>query len=289
MTKKVSSLDLSAACSAAGQGVVNEDFFGWTEKAVWVLDGATGVSDEKLPYPSDAYWFVRTFSRFLDLELLTTPEASTLDVLNRAVSSMRRKYLEGSISAEQGLTLAPSAAFVMVRIFENSLEISSLGDCKALFSDDAGNTRVFYDDSLEPFENRTLIALREIRKYNPNLSHAEIIPKLRPFMKENRLKMNQPDGYRILSLNDISAEDLNTQHICLSSGEYISLMSDGFLRYTELFQIGDYNNLFDRVRKESPSGIIDDIRAAEDADPECRKRLRVKKSDDATCVVIRLN
>ncbi|NOX83557.1 MAG: protein phosphatase 2C domain-containing protein [Alphaproteobacteria bacterium] len=280
--------DLSAGCSLAGDGVVNEDFFGWTQKAAWVLDGATGVSDEKLPYPSDAYWFVRTFSRFLDFELLTTPEAPTLDIMNRAIASTRNKYLEGSANSDRSSTLAPSAAFVMVRMLGGAIEIASLGDCKALFTDETGDTRIFYDDSLEPFENRTQIALREIRKYNPDLSHAELVSKLTPFMKENRQKMNQPDGYRILSLTEINVDDLNIQRAPLNAGDSLALMSDGFLRYTETFELGNYTDLFERVQKNPLLYVADDVRGAENADPECRKYIRVKKSDDATCVVVKL-
>jgi hypothetical protein len=47
-------------------GKVNEDIAGSTKTAAWVMDGATGLGDEKLlPGESDAAWLVQRVDAFL--------------------------------------------------------------------------------------------------------------------------------------------------------------------------------------------------------------------------------
>jgi len=277
-------LSLKAACSSRGDGAVNEDFFGWTNSAAWVLDGATGVSDNKLPYPSDAYWFVRTFSRFLDQELLMTPQASTIDALSTAISKTRSQYGE-----HKEIETAPSAAFIMVRLLEDCIEVCSLGDCKALFLNDAGKLEYFYDASLEPFENKTLSALKEFRSQQPEAPQQDIIQQLKPVIRENRRFMNQPDGYSILSLHEIDANAFKIRHIPYRQNLKIAMMSDGFLRYAETLGQGSYLDLYNRAMNRPLDRILQKIRQLEHDDPECKKFVRVKRSDDATAIVVEVN
>ena len=50
-----------------GGAGANEDALGHSRSAAWVLDGATGLSDERLlPGPSDAAWLAGVYSRLLD-------------------------------------------------------------------------------------------------------------------------------------------------------------------------------------------------------------------------------
>ncbi len=281
--------DVHSACSFEGDGRVNEDFFGWTDSAAWVLDGATGVSRETLPYPSDAYWFVRTFSEHLHRNLVETPSASTLHLLNSAVATTRRKFehLTGLDAASaDGL---PSAAFVLIRVLGQTLEITSLGDCKALFRDDRGVVRVFYDPSLEPFENRTLQALESLRQRSPDSLQHDLIQELKPTIRENRKSMNQPGGYRVLSLNSIDESSIETASVTIQDGEIIALTSDGFLRYTEVFKQDSSENLFRQLTDGQPATIVKAVRRLESGDADCKQYIRVKKSDDATCLVVRVS
>jgi len=277
-------LYLKAACSARGGGVVNEDFFGWANDAAWVIDGATGVSENKLPYPSDAYWFVRTFSRFLDQGLLTTPQATTFDILNAAISQTRSQY-----GNNNEIETAPSAAFIMVRLLEENIEVCSLGDCKALFLSDLGKLEYFYDASLEPFENKTLDALKKFRSEQPEVLQQEIIQQLKPVIRENRRFMNQPNGYSILSLNEIDANALKVRYIPYRQNLKIAMMTDGFLRYTETLGQGSYLDLYNRAMNTPLDLILKEIRQLEQSDPECKKFVRVKRSDDATAIVVEVN
>ncbi len=279
--------DIHSASSYEGDGRTNEDFLGWTETAAWVLDGATGVSRETLPYSSDAHWFVRTFSESLHRNLIMNPSAAAVDVLNQSIATTRERYEEitgSDTSTAQGL---PSAAFVMIRILDKGLEITSLGDCKALFQDDEGVVQTFYDPSLEPFENRTLSALQSLRRQCPDSMQHELIDKLKPTIRENRKLMNKPGGYRVLSLANIDEESFETKTISLQADSLIVLASDGFLRYVEVFEQCDYEVLYRKLWDDHPGSIVKSIRELESEDPDCSTYLRVKKSDDATCLVVK--
>ena len=280
--------DVHGACSFEGDGRVNEDFFGWTETAAWVLDGATGVARETLPYPSDAYWFVRTFSEHLHRNLVETPSASTLQLLNSVVDTTRDKFERLTGLDTTRSDRLPSAAFVLIRVLNETLEITSLGDCKALFRDRLGAVRVFYDPSLEPFENRTLQALESLRQRSPDSEQHDLIRELKPTIRENRKSMNQPGGYRVLSLNRVDESSIETASVDIGDGEIVALASDGFLRYTEVFGQDSNESLYRQLSNDQPAAIVDSIRQLENGDADCRQYIRVKKSDDATCLVVRV-
>lgn len=282
-------LDVHGACSIEGDGCVNEDFFGWTDRAAWVLDGATGVSAETLPYPSDAYWLVRTFSENLHRNLVVYPNSSTLDLINRAIGVTRDTFNEIARQKDSIQERLPSAAFVMVRILGDVLEITSVGDCKAIFRGVDGVVRTFYDPSLEPFEDRTLSALRSLRARNPESEQGDLVKELKLTIQENRKSMNQPGGYRVLSLNDVDKDSLEATVLPCEEDLIIALASDGFLRYTEVFGQSNVEEMYELVCGGQVAMVAAKVRDLESCDANCQQYIRVKKSDDATCVTVKLS
>lgn len=286
MTFEKNDISVLDACSSPGDGTLNEDLFGWSSSAAWLLDGATGIAQNNVFGASDAYWFVRTFNGHLERELLNNFSLPTIDILNRAILVTKDEYLKGCGKDLFCSEDAPSAAFVMVRRFENELEVSSLGDCLALYGNSHGYEGHFYDQSVELFEKRILNAIKARRAEKPNENLQDIISAVKPIIRENRSFMNKPDGYSILSLSEIGEQDLKIRHVPLDQGNLIALMSDGFSRYSDVFNVGSYEHLYKRIINEPLAELMDEIRSIEHDDPGCQKHIRVKKSDDATCLLV---
>lgn len=282
-------LDILGACSCAGDGIANEDFFGWTETAAWILDGATGIFHETLPYPSDAYWFTRAFDNYLHQFLLSQPELDTTTLISRALESTKRDFEHFTGDKSIPDHKQPSAAFAMLRIIGCEVELTSVGDCKAVFLDNEGVVSTFFDPSLTPFENRTLSALRKLRANFPTLPQSQLISKLKSVIGENRKSMNKPGGYRVLSTARMDKKLIRAHRMRVTDiNPIVALTTDGFLRHVEVFGLSDVASLLTRLSQGKINSIVDEVRAEEHADPECIKFIRVKKSDDATCLVVKL-
>ena len=65
-------------------------------------------------------------------------------------------------------------------------------------------------------------------------------------------------------------------------------LSDGASRWSEVFRLGDWDQLHALVAREGPRALLDEVRAAERADPETRRYPRGKRHDDASVVFAQL-
>ena len=69
--------------SLQGTDHANEDVVGQEGGAVWVLDGATGLSPAVTPFESDAAWYVNA---------LKAPLNVTKSILCKAIVAIRRAF-----------------------------------------------------------------------------------------------------------------------------------------------------------------------------------------------------
>ena len=64
----------------------------------------------------------------------------------------------------------------------------------------------------------------------------------------------------------------------------IALLSDGAARITDLYHVLTWPRVIDVIRDHGPAALISQVRAAEDADPDCERWPRGKPRDDATII-----
>lgn len=64
----------------------------------------------------------------------------------------------------------------------------------------------------------------------------------------------------------------------------VALLSDGATRITDLYRVLAWPSVVDVIRDHGPAALISQVRAAEDADPDCQRWPRDKPRDDATVV-----
>jgi hypothetical protein len=123
--------DLIDSVSEAGTSV-NEDRTAAATGAAWILDGATGVSPQRLfPGPSDPAWFAATADVLL--ARLTRENANGTALLRQLVLELHEACTAAALAplAETEIEL-PSASLAVAQLGGSDIDLLMLGDCKLL-------------------------------------------------------------------------------------------------------------------------------------------------------------
>lgn len=278
-------LQVLAARSDWGDGVCNEDLVGWLTDAVWILDGATGLGPPLLPHTSDAAWFVAAIDAALHGALSVAPDQPTPSVLREAVLQVRARFGQERLRAGSAAYESPSAAFAMVRRLAHGFELSTLGDCRIIYAPDDGHATTYGASRVSAFEAKTLAELAAILASNPELAFAQAKQLILPRLKQNRSRMNSSDGYWILGMDFAAIEHVQIR-VLTSARLDCALATDGFTRLYDLFGLCTASDLLAAENSAAVDSLLSRLRAAETADPECRRYVRTKRSDDASFVRI---
>jgi hypothetical protein len=265
---------------------INEDGFGLSGRCAWIMDGATGVLDERLtPGPSDAAWLVKTMCR--RLESLVTAARATDEAFAALEADLQAAFRDvtAHVPAVQD-DHAPSACLGFIRLSETPddrrvfVEGAFLGDVVALVPSQDGIVR-WTDERAKPFERRTLAALGAGGHEPGSIPQA-----VRRQILENRSKLNHPDGYWVVNPRRAWAGRELRFRTVARPDEPIVLATDGFMRLVDVF--GRYSDaaLHARLAAGEGEGLMDELRDLERADPMARAHVRVKTHDDATVLVI---
>src|SRR5580704_5287723 len=107
----------------------NNDIWGTSATAAWIMDGATGLSDERMfPHaPSDAAWFAAAIDSRLREADWSRPAR---DCLRDAVKAIETRFREEALNAPSDMSLWPSGAITIVSVREATVQLVNLGDCK---------------------------------------------------------------------------------------------------------------------------------------------------------------
>ena len=269
---------------------VNEDAYGWAENCAWVLDGSTGLNGKRLVSGedgSDAQWYSRAFSRFLEENLPGSSEPLP-ELFSRGVKTVWAEFcrLAGAPVRREDV---PCTVGCAARIYEGYLEYITVGDCCLLVRDKDGRVEEYLDDTLCGLDQNTLRLGMEIAKQEniPLLSCRE---KMLPELRRVRMTMNTPEGYISLADDDRSVLFAKTGKIPLSEIRDICMVSDGFSEYYGMFRLVQSKEEFmELVEKQEPEALFQQLLSAQKADPEGAHYPRMKLSDDATVLYGKLS
>ena len=92
------------------------------------------------------------------------------------------------------------------------------------------------------------------------------------------------DRHRAASTNPDAARRASTTVLAPDGLRGIALLSDGAARITEVYHLISWPALVTVIRDEGPAGLIRQVRAAEDSDPDGTRWPRSKARDDATAL-----
>jgi hypothetical protein len=247
-------------------GKINEDGFLLMPHFLAVLDGATSLS----PMTLDGAWF--TDKLIGELAHLTCP--SLPERVNAAMEKVRQAFWKES--PRETPASFPSAAAIFVLESGPDLEVLAIGDCTGFFALKNGVIVRVRDDTVKRMDQEVLRRCEELR-LQTGKSVAQLVrsAEIRALLLQNRAKMNQPKGYRILSFDMRPCSEDDVLRIPARQIRRLALCTDGF--DAEQAHLLDNDISLEQLHKR--------IRRDEADDPEFQNRPRFKSGDDATAVV----
>lgn len=269
---------------------LNEDLVGWSDDAVWVLDGATGLrAVSLLETASDARWFVQRFDKALRSQLRRTSTSSSSDsreLLRTAIAKVSVAFARQATRQPIAKYEVPSASMSFLRVRGRSMECALLGDCRLLYAASDGTFfNLFGSAALEELDRRAIGVLRRMKRV-PLLAESLWSLFGTRLLRSNRARMNDADGYWTLSLDTAAADHMEYRTITTAEGDQALLVSDGFYRLVDTFQVFSDRTLVRAAAEVGLDILYDQLRTLEAADVECRQYPRFKPSDDASAVLI---
>ncbi|MGW6203156.1 protein phosphatase 2C domain-containing protein [Streptomyces sp. NPDC055089] len=160
----------------------------------------------------------------------------------------------------------PQATVVMVRWDEAEIEHLVLSDSVLLFESPGGTVRAVLDDRLDRLPPGSLA------------SEAVADAQVR----------NKEGGFFTAAADPAVADRAVTGRTPRAGVRAVAAMTDGASRWTEMFGEGDWADCLGVLHKEGPQGLIDRVRALEEADTDRTHLRRSKRHDDATAVYAQL-
>ena len=281
--RQVLSFAISDSGSAAG-GTHNDDCWGSVGTAVWILDGATDLTKERL-FPaalSDAQWFANA----VDSELRNADwSKATIPLLQSVMQRVLRRFHLEAVGRIDRPSLWPSAGFALVRAWGDHIEFINLGDCRVLWKrSDSGAVRAFGSSRVTELDGRVVQEIK--RLHREGHTNKDVVRKaIAPMIEAHRKLKNSPEGYWILDASGEGVVHAQTLLIEAADVETILLCTDGYYRLVDTYQQRTDQSLLLASLDIGVSAMIHEIRNIERMDEHCLKFPRIKPSDDATAVL----
>ncbi|QYI99590.1 protein phosphatase 2C domain-containing protein [Thalassovita mediterranea] len=284
-------VDLIQSLSRAGGTSPNDDrangAVGAARGHAWVIDGATGVSDQTYVSTdgSDAAWLAAQ----LDTHFAELPQTSEpiRVALRRIIGRVRDDYLLQASPSNVPDFAIPSAAALYCGWEQSGhrvhIRFSGLGDCSAIVREATGLLHIIGDLS----SGGDAHMLDRFAAFHGDESEAAT-SELRAFLQEQRSRMNKPDGYWVFSIAPEAASHITECTLCLRSPADLLMMTDGFARLIDHFHAYTPETLLDAALQRGLDPLYEELRALEAGDPDRTVAPRVKQEDDASAVLVRL-
>lgn len=263
----------------------NEDAFAAESGAAAVFDGATMLSGNLLPGPSDAAWIANFGARRLMAHLRDGLEPQ--EALRRALGDAEKSYAGLRRQAPKETYELPLSSMMLAIARQDGFEALWFGDCAALILRGDGEAEILGEAfAKRQAESRRVRTLADAKGLAPaaGLSRAEYLPHLRAA----RNKANTEEGGWLFSPDPRAADHVSARRLTAQAQTFVLLCSDGFLALASDYGLYDAKALVIAARDKGLAALGRELRAAEEGDAEGRKFPRFKKSDDATAVLLRL-
>lgn len=245
----------------------NEDFAALSPQgAALVLDGVTPPPDGQTGCIHTVTWFVQKLGPAL-LRRAERRDQSLADCLADAIAQTAAAH-ESTCDLSHRRT--PQATVVALRWDDRQVEYLVLSD-SVLLLDVNGAVTPILDGRLDEVTGRPdLRAIRYTRQY------FDALESLR----------NADGGFYTAAADPEVAKRAVTGHLPRAEVRAAAAMSDGVTRWTEVFGFGDWAELFARIEDKGAAQVVDEVRAAETADPDRTAFPRGKSRDDASVVFL---
>lgn len=264
--------------------VINEDAHGAAGNFAWVLDGATGLGRNLVSPQSDAAWLAQAISEELAIVCAPLADQPTVEILRTALARVEARYRDALAGQSVEPFERPTAAGLLLRVDDDDLELTSFGDCRAIFWED-DQLCSFGGGVIEALDTASIAALKAVFAAQPEASLAQARAEVWPLLRAQRASFNTEGGHWALA-PDASVAGRGSVRRLKRNGAPILLASDGFTRLWDVFALISAEEALAACAAGQGAALFARLRAAENADPEARGFARIKRHDDATWLCV---
>jgi hypothetical protein len=257
----------------------NEDFIAATAGVVVVIDGASVPAGLGTGCIHGTAWFARRLGTQLLVQLTTEPDRSPADSLSQAITDVAALHAD---TCDLGHPGSPSATVAILREQPEAVDCLVLGDTTILLEEPTG-LRIVTDDRLE-----NVAAVQHSAMHQHATGSADHDRSFAELVTEQRRHRNHPDGFWVASTDPSAAQHALTDTVLHGGLERAAVLSDGATRLVDRFGLLDWPTFLDVLAEQGPDAIIQQVRAAEDSDPDGRRWPRGKRHDDASAAYCHL-
>lgn len=267
----------------------NEDAYGATGTIAFVLDGVTGLADELLlPGRSDAAWAAQT-ARTLLLEHGPGRGGDLRGLIWTVAQGIQQRFEHERSRAPAERYELPWTTISMIGIAGDTLHIAYLGDSRVLVetADGAVHNLGMYK-SRTPFEQKLAQKVAAAQKEKGGDIGATARATVMSELRRARNTVNTPNGFWLLGADPEAAAHVGITSLKLAGPATVLLTTDGFYALREDYEVFDDRDLIatGQTLGLAPMGV--QLRKIENDDPNGQRYARMKKSDDATALLVRV-
>lgn len=266
----------------------NEDAMGEGGAVAFVLDGATGLGETPLMRAdSDAAWVARTAASALTAH--APGFAGDLDSLvYKAAIDVERAFRAERLRETYEAFEIPWATLAICGVTAGQINLAFLGDSRLLVRDEHGAVHHF-GAPLKYRKGEQALAQKMIAGARGNRLGIESIREtVMPQLRASRAKVNTPEGYWLLGPDPRAAAHVVKSQLRIGAGAMVMLMTDGFYALIEDYKIYDDAGLIKAALGKGLKTLGDELREIELNDPLGKRFPRMKTSDDATALLVRV-
>jgi hypothetical protein len=272
-------MQVTLASRRSPEATSNEDFIAATPGVVVVIDGASVPAGLGTGCIHGTAWFARRLGAQLLALLTSQGDHSPADSLARAIADVAALHADTCDLNHPG---SPSATVAILREQPETVDFLVLGDTTVLLEEPTG-IRIVTDDRLE-----NVAAVQHSAMHQHATGSADHDSSFAELVTEQRRHRNHPDGFWVASTDPTAAQHALTDTGPRDGPKRAAVLSDGATRLVDRFGLLDWPSFLDVLAKQGPDAIIQQVRAAEDSDPDGRRWPRGKRHDDASAAFCHL-
>ncbi len=261
-----------------------EDWLYADEKIAFLLDGATGVSGEKVTdSATDAVWFVNHIGEELKRGL--KGDGDLLNILKNTVQTVADRY--NRFEGGRQVLDKPTATLSLIRIKGEYLEYYSICDSEIVIRKKDGSAIHVLDDRLTKLDNINFERMRKIAN-EKGITLRAAFPYIKEYILYNRARMNTPNGYAAIAHTTDGLKSGLYGRVKLEEIQDVLLYTDGFAEAYDLFKIyPSPTAMMEEVESNGIQAVLDKLFARQEEDADCNVYAKNKKRDDIAVIYMK--
>ncbi len=244
---------------------------------VFLIDGATGLSNNEVMSKDDAHWFSNRLKEEIVKRLKMD---SIVEIVKESIWSIQNEYkLDVHTLAKQDM---PSGCISLFRERNAQVEYFGLGDCVGFIEWMDGTVETLFDDRIEKMDNEVISKMKELSiQYNiPFLQTRKYVNSI---LLENRNARNRKDGFYALDLTMDGFKGAIYKSWPSETIKRVACMSDGLYQITSFFPKWSTKEVLNSMQ-EDIDNLFTTLYTEQERDADCIRVPRLKIRDDTTGV-----